>query len=61
MKRNYKKEYKNYHGKPKQKANRNSRNKARRKMVNSGKIKKSDTRDGERERITAPFSLASIE
>jgi len=45
MKRNYKKEYKNYHGKPKQKANRNSRNKARRKMVNSGKIKKSDTRD----------------
>lgn len=45
MKRNYKKEYKNYHDKPKQEANRNSRNKARRKMVNSGKIKKSDTRD----------------
>ncbi len=45
MKRNYRKEYTNYHGKPKQKANRNSRNKARRKMVNSGRIKKNDTRD----------------
>ena len=45
MARNYKKEYKNYHSKPKQKANRNSRNKARRKMVNSGKLKKGDKRD----------------
>lgn len=45
MARNYKKEYKSYHSKPKQKANRNSRNKARRKMVNSGKLKKGDKRD----------------
>jgi 5-methylcytosine-specific restriction endonuclease McrA len=30
--RNYKKEYKEYHGKPKQKRNRNLRGKARRKM-----------------------------
>ena len=45
MARDYKKEYKNYHSKPKQKANRNSRNKARRKMVNSGRLKKGDRRD----------------
>ena len=45
MARNYKKEYKNYHSKPKQKVNRNSRNKARRKMVNSGRLKKGDRRD----------------
>ena len=45
MARNYKKEYKNYHSKPKQKVNRNSRNKARRKMVNSGRLKKRDRRD----------------
>lgn len=45
MARNYKGEYKKYHSKPKQKANRNSRNKARRKMVNSGRIKKTDARD----------------
>lgn len=31
--RNYKKEYRNYHSKPKQVANRSSRNKARRKMA----------------------------
>ena len=30
MKRNYKREYKNYHSKPKQVKNRSSRNKARR-------------------------------
>ena len=45
MARDYKKEYKNYHSKPKQKANRNSRNKARRKMVNSGRLKKGVRRD----------------
>ena len=40
MARNYKKD-----SKPKEKANRNSRNKARRKMVNSGRLKKGDKRD----------------
>ena len=41
MARNYKKEYKKYHSKPDQRVNRSSRNKARRKMVSAGKIKKS--------------------
>ena len=45
MARNYKKEYKKYHSKPDQRTNRSSRNKARRKMVSSGRIKKSDKRD----------------
>ena len=34
--RNYKKEYANYHGKPKQVANRSSRNSARRTAVKAG-------------------------
>lgn len=45
MARNYKSEYKKYHSKPDQRANRSSRNKARRKMVSSGRIKKNDKRD----------------
>ena len=45
MARNYKSEYKNYHSKPDQRANRSSRNKARRKMVSAGRIKKNDKRD----------------
>jgi hypothetical protein len=35
-KRNYRKEYDNYHSKPEQRENRSSRNKARRKMVKAG-------------------------
>lgn len=34
--RNYRKEYDNYHSKPEQRANRSSRNKARRKLAKSG-------------------------
>jgi hypothetical protein len=45
MARNYKSEYNNYHSKPDQRANRSSRNKARRKMVSAGRIKKNDKRD----------------
>ncbi len=45
MARNYKSEYKKYHSKPDQRANRSSRNKARRKMVSAGRIKKNDKRD----------------
>jgi hypothetical protein len=37
MSRNYRKEYDNYHSKPEQRANRSSRNKARRKLVNAGR------------------------
>lgn len=44
-KRNYKKEYKNYHSKPEQKKKRASRNAARSKMVASGKARKGDGKD----------------
>lgn len=47
--RNYKKEYESYHSKPEQRANRSSRNKARRKVVAAGgnvKGKDVDHKDG---------------
>lgn len=48
--RNYKKEYKDYHGSPKQKENRSSRNKAVRKLKREGKAridgKEVDHKDG---------------
>ena len=44
-KRNYKKEYKNYHSKPAQKKRRAARNTARAKMVKAGKVKKGDGKD----------------
>jgi 5-methylcytosine-specific restriction endonuclease McrA len=45
-KRNYKKEYREYHGKQEQIDNRNKRNKARRKM----KLKKGDPREVDHKR-----------
>lgn len=44
-KRNYKKEYKNFQGKPDQIKRRASRNKARADAVKSGKAKKGDGKD----------------
>lgn len=44
-KRNYKKEYENYHGKPEQIARRAGRVKARRTMEKAGKVKKGDGKD----------------
>ena len=44
-KRNYRKEYDNYHGKPEQRANRSKRVLARRKMIKKGKVKKGDGKD----------------
>jgi hypothetical protein len=44
-KRNYRKEYDNYHSKPKQRANRSKRVLARRKMMKKGKVKKGDGKD----------------
>ena len=44
-KRNYRKEYANYQGKPEQIANRSNRNKARRKMANAGLVYKGDGKD----------------
>lgn len=43
--RNYKKEYKDYHAKPKQKKDRASRNGARKTMTAAGKTKKGDGKD----------------
>lgn len=44
-KRNYHKEYEEYHGKPEQRANRSKRVLARRKMIRAGKAKKGDGKD----------------
>ena len=44
-KRDYKKEYQNYQGKPDQIKKRASRNAARRKMMADGKVKKGDGKD----------------
>ena len=44
-KRNYKKEYENYHSKPEQKKNRASRNAARAAMAKKGRVKKGDGKD----------------
>lgn len=43
--RNYRKEYDRYHGRPEQIKNRSSRNSARRKAVAAGKAKKGDGKD----------------
>ena len=45
MPRNYRDEYDNYQGRPDQRKNRSSRNKARRKMVIAGRARKGDGRD----------------
>ncbi len=45
MARNYKKEYENYQGKPEQIRKRSMRNKARRKMMKEGKVRKGDGKD----------------
>lgn len=43
--RNYKKEYKDYHGKPEQVARRAGRNKARSLMIKSGRVRKGDGKE----------------
>lgn len=45
MPRDYKREYKLYHSKPKQKRRRAQRNAARRKMEKAGKVSKGDGKD----------------
>jgi hypothetical protein len=44
-KRDYKMEYRNYHGKPKQRRERAKRTKAREQMIKKGKVKKGDGKD----------------
>jgi 5-methylcytosine-specific restriction endonuclease McrA len=43
--RDYKKEYREYHGKPEQVANRSKRNQARKAMEKEGKVSKGDGKD----------------
>jgi hypothetical protein len=45
MARNYKKEYANYQGKPEQIRKRSMRNKARRKLMKEGRVRKGDGKD----------------
>ena len=45
MKRDYAKEYREYHAKPGQKKNRASRNAARRSLMASGRARKGDGKD----------------
>lgn len=44
-KRDYKKEYREYHAKPEQKKNRAARNNARRRMEREGKVSRGDGKD----------------
>jgi hypothetical protein len=44
-KRNYKKEYRDYHGTPEQKKRRAERNRARRKAMKAGRVKKGDGKE----------------
>jgi hypothetical protein len=44
-KRNYAMEYRNYHGKPKQRKERAKRTKAREQMIKKGRVKKGDGKD----------------
>lgn len=45
MKRDYAKEYRDYHAKPEQKKNRASRNSARRSLMASNRVRKGDGKD----------------
>lgn len=45
MARDYKKEYREYHSKPKQKKRRAARNAARALMIKAGRVKKGDGKD----------------
>lgn len=45
MARNYKQEYKDYHGKPEQKKRRAERNRARRKALRDGRVHKGDDKE----------------
>ena len=47
-KRNYRKEYDNYQGKPEQKKRRAKRNAARSKLAKAGKVRKGDGKDVDR-------------
>ncbi len=53
MARDYKKEYKNYQGRPEQIANRSDRNKARRALEKAGLVHKGDGKDVDHERPIA--------
>mgnify|MGYP003145412020 CR=1 FL=1 len=53
MSRNYRKEYDDYHAKPEQKKRRAARNKARKHMENSGRVKKGDGKEVDHKNFNA--------
>lgn len=59
-KRNYKKEYRNYQGKPEQIKRRAKRNAARRKLMKQGKVKKGDGKDVDHRRPISKGGSNSI-
>lgn len=60
-KRNYAKEYRDYHAKPEQKKRRAQRNAARRKMVDAGRAHKGDGKDvNHRDRNTSNNSTSNL-
>lgn len=60
-KRDYRKEYDSYHGKPEQRKRRSDRNKSRRKMEKAGKVRKGDGKDvHHRDRNTANQSSKNL-
>lgn len=60
-KRNYRREYDNYHAKPEQKKRRAQRNASRRKMAKLGRVKKGDGKDvHHRDRDTGNKSMNNL-
>ena len=59
-KRNYKKEYQDFHSKPEQKKRRAQRNAARAKLVKSGAVRKGDGKDIDHKNRNTADSLSAI-
>lgn len=60
MARDYKKEYKDYHGTPAQKKRRAQRNKARRKATRDGRVKKGDGKEVDHQGSHRTGSLENV-
>ena len=60
VKRNYPKEYRDYHGTPEQIQRRSERNKARREAMAAGKVKKGDGKEVDHVNAPRTGSLESV-
>jgi len=59
--RDYKKEYRDYHGKPEQRKRRSERVQSRRKMIKAGRAKKGDGKDVDhKDRNTANRAMSNL-